>query len=138
MKITTILGIAILLFSLGLLAQTATRTVILDADASVTPGVSGYDWMRAPCTGTVSNGVCSQVGTYVKLNANPTPLPTFSDSTAAIGQDYDYYAIARCPTTTAGCGNNVTGNSDPSNRIAVIITAPRPSAPANLRIRRIE
>jgi hypothetical protein len=115
------------LFLLALLctplqAQSA-HSVSLSWVASTTTGVAGYNVYRAPCSGTVTAGVCgSGIGTFGKVNAALVGT-SYTDNTVAAGGKYVFYATAVC---TTGCGTDsngaaITGESGPSNTVAVSV-----------------
>ena len=115
-------------------AAFAQHSSTLTFNASPTPGIAGYNTYRAPCTGTITAGVCSAAGAYVKLNAAPFNQLNYADTTPLAGQKYAYRVTAICPTTSGGCGNGIVGESDPSNVVAVTIPTDVPGSPANLTI----
>lgn len=122
--------IAVLL-SLVLFAPVAvsaqTHSVALSFTASTTPGVTGYNMYRAPCTGTITAGVCSAAGTPVKLNSTPFTALSYTDTTVAAGSSYDYYATSVCPV----CAPT---ESAQSNHVAATIPKDVPLPPGNLSI----
>jgi hypothetical protein len=124
----------LLAFFFCVLPASAQHQGTLTAGASPTPGLAGYNWYRAPCTGTITGTTCSATGTFAKLNATPTTNPTFTDTTVQAGQQYAWEATAVCPTTAGGCGNGVVGESGPSNIVAAVIPTDKPGSPTNLTI----
>lgn len=133
-RIVISIGLAILYSSLvacSARAQTAAPRVNLTWTQPSTPGLAGFNVWRAPCTGTVTNGVCSQAGTFVKLNTSTNQPPSYTDTTVVEGQKYDYYVTAVCPTAGCGSTNPATGHqwageSAPSNHSAASIPVPPP------------
>ncbi len=96
-------------------------SVSLKWNASTTPGVE-YRIYRAPCTGTVANGVCSEPGRFDPIFT--TTETTYDDTKVTPGSSYSYYVIAFCPP--AGCPGRESGESRPSNYVSVTV----PPAPA--------
>lgn len=90
------------LFALSLLAQGATRSVVLTWTASTSTGVLGYN---------ISRGT-SVTGPFTALNTSPVVGVTYTDQ-GTVGQTYTYQVVtvaAPCtPTTpvTQGCGTSV-------------------------------
>jgi len=108
----------------------------LNFNASTTPGIAGYNAYRAPCTGTITAGVCSIVppaNAYSKLNATPFQA-SYVDTTVLAGQRYTWRVTAVCPAVAAGCGNGIVGESDPSNLASATVPTDQPNAPTNLTI----
>ena len=130
----------LLLFAAGLLlpaakADNAPALVRVSAGA-VLPHSASLSWTlsptvgashnvyRAPCTGTVSAGVCSTEGAFVKLQTLAPLTKTYTDSTVAAGGKYAYYVAASC--VAPACGNDATGapidgESAPSNHVGVSV-----------------
>ena len=99
--------LGILLFCLSLLAQGATRSVVLTWTASTSTGVIGYNVLR----GTSVNGP------FTLLNTSPVAGVTYTDQ-GTVGQTYTYQVVsvaAPClPTTpvTTACGTSVARYSE--------------------------
>ena len=115
----------------------AQHSVALSATASTTPGIAGYNVYRAPCTGTVTSGLCTAEGTFAKINAAVLTAPNYTDATVLGGFLYSYYMTATCPA--AGCatdaqGNKISGESTASNHIGAAIAPTPPLPPGNLAI----
>lgn len=115
----------------------AQHSVALSAQPSTTVGVASYNVYRAPCT-AVASGVCSAgEGTFAKIGtATIGTTLTYTDATVKGGFDYSYYMTAVC---TTGCGtdangNQISGESAPSNKIGVVIPPTPPQPPANLTV----
>lgn len=139
MKALFITAVAVTLLFIASPAH-AQHSASFSWQASPTPGIAGYNVYRAPCTGTVSGNTCTPApaaASYVKLNSAPITGTTYTDSTIQPGQKYDWYATAVCPTTTAGCGNGITGESNPSNRAAGTVPTDRPQPPSNFSLLQI-
>jgi hypothetical protein len=113
-------------------AMAQTHTISLSWVASTTAGVATYNVYRAPCTGTISAGVCSAEGTFAKIGNVAAPIVTYSDSTVAAGSSYSYYVTAVCPVNN--CSGGGTGESVASNHIAAAVPFPPPNPPSNLSI----
>jgi hypothetical protein len=94
--------------------HSATVTIV----ASVTPGISGYNWHRSTTVG----------GVYTKITLTPLAPLSFTDTTVQAGQTYFYKASAVCPT--GGCSGGATGESVLSAASGpAIIPTDRPEAP---------
>jgi hypothetical protein len=122
LRIVTIGTLAAMLWAMPATAQHSAQ---FSWDASVSAGVTVYNYYRAPCTGTVTNDVCSAVGAFVKLNAAPITGTSYTDTTVAAGQKYDAYVTAICPTCSPS-------ESDPSNHRAFVVPLDgKPQPPTN-------
>ncbi len=117
-----IAGLAVaLIASVGTDARAqATRSVELAWDASVSPGVTGYNIYRSEVTGGCV-GV-PQDPTCVKLNPAPISGLTFTDIGVPVGKAYFYTATAFRNTLESIHSVEVEGNLIP------------PEPPTNLQI----
>lgn len=102
--------------------------------ASTTANIAGYNVYRAPCNGTITAGVCSNVGTFAKLTPTPIAPLTYTDPAVTAGQLLVYQVTATCPPTGCSAVPLITGESAPSNQVAVTIPNPAnpPLPPVNL------
>lgn len=125
----TFLTFLVLAVALALVpaASAQTHDVALSWTASVSTGVTGYNVYRAPCTGTITGGVCSADGAFAKLTTTLVSGTTYTDSTVAAGNSYDYYVTAVCAT----CNPQ---ESAPSNKVAPTIPGNQPLPPTNVTI----
>ena len=111
-----------------------THSVTLSWGASTTANIAGYNVYRAPCNGTITAGVCSNVGTFAKLTPTPIVPLTYTDPAVTAGQLLVYQVTATCPPTGCSAVPLITGESAPSNQVAVTIPNPAnpPLPPVNL------
>lgn len=107
------------------LAFAQNHSATLNWQASATSGVQ-YNVWRAACSNAPVNGACTE-GTFGLITGSPINALTFTDNTVVGGSSYSYYVTAICPAT--GCPTGISGESAPSNHIAVTIpgTAPSPN-----------
>jgi hypothetical protein len=111
------LFVVFLLLSAAAFAQT---THFADLNWTASANATGYNVWRAPCTGTITNQVCSAEGVYNKIGATVgNASVTYRDSAVTAGARYVYYVTA----TATGFAE-----SNPSNKIAV--TIPQDQLPA--------
>jgi len=128
-----ILAVAALLMMCGS-ARAQTHSVTLSWSASATANIAGYNVYRAPCNGTITAGVCSSVGTFTKITPTPIVPLNYVDLAVTAGQLLVYQVTATCPPTGCSAVPLITGESVPSNQVAVTIPNPAnpPLPPANL------
>lgn len=119
--------ISALLFFLAAGVASAQHSVGLTWQASPTTGIAGYNVYRAPCTGTVSAGTCSQEGAFAKVGA--TTSLAYTDTTVAAGGAYSYYITAFCPA--AGCSSSLAGESAASTHVAAVVPKDAPLPPTS-------
>lgn len=96
--------------------------ISLTWNASPTVGIAGYNLYRAPCTGTISQAICSAEGAFVKINTAIIVTPSATDMGVVYGSGYSYYVTSICPT--AGCDSVTIGESLPSAHAAITMSLP--------------
>jgi hypothetical protein len=102
------------------ISASAQTTHFADLNWTASANATGYNVWRAPCTGTITNQVCSAEGVYNKIGATVgNASVTYRDSAVTAGAKYVYYVTA----TATGFAE-----SNPSNKIAV--TIPQDQLPA--------
>lgn len=111
----TIVIVLLLVLSLGAAAYAqSTRPVDLSWTASTSPGVLGYNVMRAT----------SAAGPFTTLNTSLVTTTSYVDSTAVIGSTYTYEvtAVAAACTATTPVGTPC-GSSAPSAAATTTVPA---------------
>ena len=94
--------------------------------ASTSTGVTSYNYYRAPCTGTVTSGVCSAAGAFVKLNTSPITGTSHTDTTVVAGQRYDSYITSLCPVLC-----NPPESLESNHQAFIVPLDGRPQPPTN-------
>jgi hypothetical protein len=115
-------AVLLLLFIVSVVCaiSASAQTHFADLNWTASTNATGYNVWRAPCTGTITNQVCSADGVYNKIGATVgNASVTYRDSAVTAGAKYVYYVTA----TATGFAE-----SNPSNKIAV--TIPQDQLPA--------
>lgn len=110
-------------------ASASASSVSLSWNLSSTSGVISQNVYRAPCTGTITSGVCSADGAFAVISNVSATTVTYIDSMVIAGGKYDYYVTAVCPATGACVGESV-----PSVHIAATVPGTSPNPPTGLTI----
>ena len=131
---------ALFLFSIPAFAQTKAQPLRItltqhSVTLTWTDSLSGptFTVLKAPCNGTITNGVCSSVGSFTTLATTAANVTSYTDTAVTAGQMVVYEVTATC--AAPACGNNpatgalYSGTSLPSNLVAVTIPTPAPEAP---------
>ena len=110
--------LGILLFCLSLLAQGATRSVVLTWTASTSTGVIGYNVLR----GTSVNGP------FTLLNTSPVAGVTYTDQ-GTVGQTYTYQVVSvAAPCTSTTPVTTACGTSAPATASTTVPPVPNVTA----------